>query len=175
MGEEKKHEEKKEEEEEEKEEESEEEVDSEPEKEEEEEKVVEVEDEEEPEEPDEPEPVDEDPPKVTLSEEELAQRFFKNPIPDLTPYVLNTSFMNFTTPASDEGFDEVRYPWFKEKKAAEYFKDWILERKLTTRVEDIRPSEWFDSQWRRWNVVFQTWTAKQNEYKAHVAKKMAEK
>merc|ERR1711879_525435 len=131
--------------------------------------------EEEPEEPDEPEPVQQDPPTVELTDEEKEIRFFKNSIPDLTPYDLNTSFTKFSIPATGEGFDSVRFSWSKEKQATSYMKEWILERKLTTRVEDIKPSQWFKEKAQSWTAALNAWKNKQNEYKAEKSKKAAEK
>merc|ERR1712217_544306 len=131
--------------------------------------------EEEPEEPDEPEPVQQDPPTVELTDEEKEIRFFKNPIPDRTPYDLNTSFTKFSIPAADEGFDSVRFSWNKEKPAISYMKEWILERKLTTRVEDIKPSQWFKEKTVSWTAALSAWKNKQNEYKAEKSKKLAER
>merc|ERR1712032_1779487 len=108
-----------------------------------------VEEEEEPEEEEEEaEPEDEempaaDPPTVELAEEEKKRWFRKSAIPDLAPYALNTSFTKFSIPEKEEGLDSVTFDWNKEDKCKEYMKQWIRERKCTTRIEDIQPSEWF--------------------------------
>merc|ERR1711862_919616 len=111
------------------------------------------------------------PPKVDLSAEKKRMTFRKGMVPDLTSYVLNTSFMKFCLPDKDEGFDEVRYDWQKADKCKEYLKCWALERKQTTRIEDLQPSEWFGKQWKEWQKLLQMWHAKQNSHKAEIAKK----
>merc|ERR1712173_567730 len=87
----------------------------------------------------------------------------------------NTQFSKFSLPADDEGFDRVKYSWLKDKESAAYVKDWILERKLTTRVEDIVPSAWFKQKWGHWGGALKSWKDKQNDYKAKLSKKAAEK
>jgi|Transcript_41718 hypothetical protein len=130
---------------------------------------------EEPEEPDEPEPVEGTPPVVTLTAEEKAVKFFKDKVPDLTQYVLNTSFTKFSLPDADEGFDAVKYSWAKDKEAKAYVKDWIVQRKVTTRVEDVKPGQWFKQKLSTWQQSLAAWKQKQNEYKAAVSKKAAAK
>merc|ERR1712060_766171 len=82
-----------------------------------------------------------------------------------TSWSLGTSFTNFTLPTKEEGFDDVKYEWDKKTKCAGYVKDWILHRKLTTRVEDIQPSEWFTQQHGAWQQQLQKWHLKQAEWK----------
>merc|ERR1711920_1090955 len=101
---------------------------------------------EEAEEPEEPE-VEEDPPKVSLTTEDKAVKFRTTPTPDILPYQLSLSFAKFTLPTKDEGFDEIKYEWTKGAKCEEYLKAWVLNKKQTTRVEDIKPSAWFREQW----------------------------
>mmetsp|Transcript_45932 Transcript_45932/g.116793 ORF Transcript_45932/g.116793 Transcript_45932/m.116793 type:complete len:927 (+) Transcript_45932:75-2855(+) len=146
-------------------------------KEEEEEKKEEPEEaeEEEKEEEEEDEPMDEEPPKVELTAEEKKLVFRRNPIPDLTSYSLNTSFVKFSVPDKDEGFDEIRYDWSKQDKCRDYLKQWVQEKKTTTRIEDLQPGDWFVSKWKDWQKTLQSWHAKQNTYKAAVAKRAADK
>merc|ERR1711972_1055713 len=89
------------------------------------------------------EPLDETPPKVELTAEEKKILYFKGQCPDMTGYLLSTSFATFSLPEKDEGFDDITYSWTKGTKAQEYIKKWILERKLSTKVEDLVPSKWF--------------------------------
>jgi len=135
----------------------------------------EVEDEE-PEEPDEPEPADEKPPKVAaLTSEEKAVKFFKHAVPDLAQYAMNTSYMKFSLPDGSEGFDAVKYSWNKEREAATYLKEWIAEKKSTTRIEDIKPGDTFKKKLTSWQSSLATWKSKQSEYKQMLAKKEADK
>jgi len=46
---------------------------------------------------------------------------------------------------------------------------------MTTRIEDLNPSEWFKVKWTTWQKLLQQWHSKLNVYKAAVAKKEAEK
>lgn len=142
---------------------------------EEEKKAEEVEDDEEEEEvPDEP-MVEEDPPKVELTAEEKKLSFRKLKDTDVALFLLNTTFQKFSIPEKDEGFNEIRHEWNKNKEAAAYLKKWIFDRKQTSRVEDLVPSSTFKAKWAAWQKNLQTWKRKQNEYKAKLAKKMQDK
>jgi len=127
--------------------------------------------EEEGEEEKEEEDVDEDPPKVALTDDEKKEWFVKSAIPDLTDAVLNASFAHFSVPEKDEGFDEVRCIWSKESKCEEHLKRWVLNRKLTVRIDDLQPSEWFHARLREWQRALLAWHSKQNEYEKKSALK----
>jgi len=133
------------------------------------------EEDEEEEEPEEPEDKEEAP-KAELDVEEKKIKFRQKAIGDLTSYNLSTSFTKFTLPEPDEGFDDVKYEWSKSRvKCVDYLKSWVLEKKNTTRIEDLKPSEWFNTEWVRWQKTMQAWHSKQNEHRATVAKKEADK
>lgn len=118
----------------------------------------EEEDEEEPEEPEEEEPEDtEMRPVAKLTESEKKNWFRKPTTPDLTPWSLSSSFAKFSLPTKDEGFDEVRYEWMTRSKSTEYARTWIMERKLSTRIEDIQPSDWFRLRYASWQVELKKW------------------
>lgn len=115
--------------------------------------------------PEEPE-VAEEPPKVKLTDDEKKILFRVTETPDLMPFVLSTSFPRFSFPTKEEGFTEVKFGWAKEKAAETYLKNWILERKLTTRVEELVPGAWFNVQWKKWQSVARQWQDAQKAYKA---------
>merc|ERR1712232_600458 len=71
----------------------------------------------------------------------------------------------FTVPTKEEGFDEVNYEWHRQTQCADYVKDWILRRKLTTRIEDLQPSEWFNQQWKTWQEQLAKWRQVQIDWK----------
>eukprot|EP00930_Biecheleria_cincta_P096740 TRINITY_DN8853_c3_g1_i1.p1 TRINITY_DN8853_c3_g1~~TRINITY_DN8853_c3_g1_i1.p1 ORF type:complete len:858 (+),score=289.12 TRINITY_DN8853_c3_g1_i1:57-2630(+) len=135
---------------------------------------MEVDDDDEEEESDEP-MEQEDPPKVELTAEEKSVVFRKLKDSDMSLYLLNTSFTKFSVPTADEGFDEVKYEWAKGSKASEHLKKWILDRKQSSRVEDIVPSAWFKGKWATWQKTLSGWRQKLDTYKAQLAKKAAEK
>merc|ERR1712217_223213 len=131
---------------------------------------------EEPEEEEEAEEEDEEmpevePPKVKLSAEELKQYFRKNAAADLSSYQLATSFTRFSVPDKSEGLDDIRFDWQPGDKCKEYVKQWISERKMTTRIEDITPSEWFTSRWKEWQKTLQMFKGKQTAYKTAIKNK----
>eukprot|EP00441_Pelagodinium_beii_P039866 CAMPEP_0197648312 /NCGR_PEP_ID=MMETSP1338-20131121/27677_1 /TAXON_ID=43686 ORGANISM="Pelagodinium beii, Strain RCC1491" /NCGR_SAMPLE_ID=MMETSP1338 /ASSEMBLY_ACC=CAM_ASM_000754 /LENGTH=920 /DNA_ID=CAMNT_0043222289 /DNA_START=44 /DNA_END=2806 /DNA_ORIENTATION=- len=127
------------------------------------------EEEEEPVEMDEPEPeepMEVDPPKVELTAEEKKKWFAKGVVGDLTPYILNTSFPNFSLAEKDEGFSEIKYEFADAAKAKAYMKNYIQEMKLTSRIEELTPGEWFATKFKDWQKVSQQWRSKQNQLKA---------
>merc|ERR1712083_161586 len=78
---------------------------------------------------------------------------------------LARSFADFTLPTKEEGFDEVRFEWAKEKACEEYLKAWVLERKLTQRVEDLQPGQWFKDQYAEWNNIVGDWRRRHSDWK----------
>jgi len=120
------------------------------------------------EEVDDPEPkmeaeAEEEPPKVELSEEERAQKFRKSELPDLAAQLLGACFSSFTMP--ETGFDEVEFDWQPPAVCKNYLKTWVQERKITTRVDDLTPSDWFKDRWSQWQKDLQGWHAKHMEWK----------
>jgi len=61
----------------------------------------------------------------------------------LTPQVMASSYGKFTTPKEDEGFDDISYEWSKAEKAESYLKDWVMQKKATTRIDNIQPGQVF--------------------------------
>lgn len=131
-------------------------------------------DEDEPEDKEMEEP-DPEPPKVSLTLDEKKLWFKKGPIMDLALTVHATYFTRFTLPDKDEGFDEIRQEWAKGTKCNECLRSWVQDRKLTTRVEELTPSEWFINKNKDWQKLLQSWHAQQNDYTNAVAKKAADK
>merc|ERR1719356_1559174 len=103
---------------------------------------------------------------VELTEEEKKLTFRKKDAPDLGQKVLATSYAKFTLPEADEGFDDIRYAWQPEAECKEYMKKWVLERKLTQRVEELQPSEWFKGKYAEWQKILGVWKKKHGEWKA---------
>merc|ERR1712008_587123 len=54
-------------------------------------------------------------------------------------------------------------------------KKWILAKKLTTRVEDLQPSEWFFSKLTEWQKILQEWQLKQKEFRQDPMRREAAK
>mmetsp|Transcript_105937 Transcript_105937/g.188413 ORF Transcript_105937/g.188413 Transcript_105937/m.188413 type:complete len:999 (+) Transcript_105937:5-3001(+) len=107
---------------------------------------------------------EEEPPKVELTEEERQQKFRKSELPDIAAQVLGSCFSSFTLP-ENEGFDEVEYCWQPPDACKKHLKTWVQERKITTRIDDLTPSEWFRERWAQWQKDLQSWHAKHMEWK----------
>mmetsp|Transcript_22045 Transcript_22045/g.48166 ORF Transcript_22045/g.48166 Transcript_22045/m.48166 type:complete len:841 (-) Transcript_22045:70-2592(-) len=118
---------------------------------------------------------DEEPPQVTLDADEKKATVVKRDAKDLSQQVLASSFASFSLPTEEEGFDDVNYLWSKADKGASFLKNWILEKKLTTRVEDLTPGEWAGKVSRDFTLALSIWQRKLQEYKDKVAKKARDK
>merc|ERR1719174_774963 len=102
---------------------------------------------------------------VELTEDEKKLKHKKQTVPDLSQATLGKFYAKFALPDAAEGFDEVRYVWDKQAKCAELLGSWVHERKMTQRVEDLTPGEWFKELWGKWIKTLQDWKKKQNEWK----------
>jgi len=115
-------------------------------------------------------------PVAELTEEEKQVFFLPKSVPDLTQQVMNSSFGKFSTPAKDEGFDDIRYEWQSGAKAADFLKKWVMEKKLTTRVEGIQPGKAFKEKKAEFDKLFKEWQEKLTAFKAgpNKAKKLGD-
>lgn len=116
---------------------------------------------------------EEEPPVAELTPEEKALCFKPQAVTDLSSAAMSASFDQFTLPGPDEGFHEARYEWQSEATAKEYLRSWVLQKKMTTRVEDIQPSEWFFGRLAEWQKMLQEWQLKQKEFKQDPARREA--
>jgi len=128
------------------------------------------------EEPEVPEPVKGDPPTVALTAEEKLLNFKPAQVPDFTPFVLNTNFTKFSLPDSEEGFDSLKYAFLKEgAKCKKFVEDWIASRKVTARVEEIKPSAEFNASAKAWSAAVSVWKDALQKYQSRINKRRAEK
>merc|ERR1740129_2210810 len=112
-------------------------------------------------------PAAEEPP-VELTEEEKKLWFRKM---DLSDLAMASSFANFSMPTKEDGFDSITYAWASEAGTATFLKDWVLQKKLTSRVEDIKPGDGFKEAWAQWQKTEKEWRKKQTEWKDPAKKK----
>jgi len=94
---------------------------------------------------------------VELTDEEKKLWYRRKDIPDLSSKEMSASYEKFTLPTTEEGCDKVVYAWYKEKQCKEYLQKWVLERKMTQRVEDLQPSDWFRQKLNEWNRMLNLW------------------
>merc|ERR1712014_163923 len=57
------------------------------------------------------------------------------------------------------------YAWSKEPQCKEYMQKWVTEKKMTQRVEDLQPSDWFKTKYSEWNKQLSVWKRKQADFK----------
>eukprot|EP00439_Symbiodinium_sp_Y106_P082149 s312_g21.t1 len=111
--------------------------------------------------PEEEEDLGDEPPKVELTEEEEKMSFLPK----------GAAFANFTIPEKDEGFDEIKFIWQEEEQSKEYLRKWVLETKLTTRIEDLQPSQDFKDKYAAWQKSYSELQGKQKAWRAAGSKK----
>eukprot|EP00416_Gambierdiscus_australes_P023110 CAMPEP_0171071894 /NCGR_PEP_ID=MMETSP0766_2-20121228/10555_1 /TAXON_ID=439317 /ORGANISM="Gambierdiscus australes, Strain CAWD 149" /LENGTH=864 /DNA_ID=CAMNT_0011528447 /DNA_START=47 /DNA_END=2638 /DNA_ORIENTATION=- len=117
---------------------------------------------------------------MELSAEEKELWYRKMETVDLDEQSLAKSYASFAMPKADEGFDSISYEWQDEASAAELLRKWVLERKMTQRVEDLQPGAAFKEHWAAWQKTLGEWRKMQTDYKdpakrkAMLAKRKAE-
>jgi len=82
-------------------------------------------------------------PVAELTEEEKAQCFNTTSLSDLSPSEMSKAFGQFSIPTKAEGFDEVHFEWSDEKASKKLVKDYVVKAKITSRIDDLKPGEWF--------------------------------
>jgi len=102
---------------------------------------------------------------VELTDEEKALTHRKTASPDITETVLAKSYVDFSLPSKEEGFDEIKYHWRSEGEVAKVLKDWIFAKKLMQRVEDLKPSEAFKEAWAPWQKSLSEWRKLASDWK----------
>jgi len=117
------------------------------------------------------------PPEVELTEEEQ-KMWFRPPAAgstgDLAAGVLNLSFGKFSIPEPSEGFDDIRFDWQGAEASKAYLHKWVVERKRTSRIEELEPGEWFVKKNQEWMKLFADWQAKHRTFKNSPAQKAKE-
>merc|ERR1712194_104762 len=84
-----------------------------------------------------------EPEKAELTEEEKNTWFRPTSPPEMQNKHIERNFTKFSVPEKAEGFDEVVFDWQGEAKAKEHFRAWLLDKKKTSRIEDLQPSQWY--------------------------------
>lgn len=112
-----------------------------------------------------------EPTGVELTEEDKKVWFRPPSVSDLTPAVLAQAFGKFTLPEKSEGFDDIKYEWQPAAKANDYLRTWVVDKKLTARMEDLTPSKWSKEKHAAFAKAVKEWQAKQ---KPLLAKRQAE-
>merc|ERR1712194_103516 len=85
------------------------------------------------------------------------------------------NFGKFSVPKKDEGFDAIKYSWADGAKSQEYLKNYIMEKKISSRVEDLVPSQWFKDKWTAWDKAVKDWNAKLGAHKSAVQVRLDKK
>jgi len=107
------------------------------------------------------EEADEPMPEVELNDEDKKVWFNKPAVSDLTSQVMSVAFGKFTVPEKSEGFDDIRYEWQGAAKANSYLRTWVLDKKVSSKMEDLKPSDWFKKKHAAFSKSLKEWQAKQ--------------
>jgi len=88
---------------------------------------------------------DEPMPVAELTDEEKAKWFKTTFASDLSSKEMSASFGKFSIPTKAEGFDEIVFDWSDEKASTNFVKDYVQKAKITSRIDDLKPGEWFNT------------------------------
>jgi len=108
---------------------------------------------------------------VELTEEEKKMWYRPSQTPDVADQATAKCYADFSLPASSEGFDEVTFEWSDKDKAESVLKEWKFAKKLTQKVEDIKPGEAFKEAWAEWSSKIEAWKKQQIEWKSPAKRK----
>ncbi|CAE8633150.1 unnamed protein product [Polarella glacialis] len=111
---------------------------------------------------------------VELTDEEKKQFYRKSTTKDLGEQVLAKAYASFSVPSKAEGFDDVTFAWQPEAACTSLLQAWVLEKKLTSRAEDLTPGESFKEAWTKWQKTLAEWRRRQTEYKDPAKRKAAQ-
>lgn len=111
---------------------------------------------------------------VELTEEEKQIVYRKSAVPDMGERDLAKCYAQFSLPTKAEGFDEVAFVWQKDAKCAEVLKSYVMERKMSSRAEDLTPGADFKEQYGKWQEALKLWRSCQAEFKDPAKRKVAQ-
>merc|ERR1712217_104718 len=95
--------------------------------------------------------------------------------PDVSFFDHDACFDKFSVPDKAEGFDELRFSWDNEKKSKEYLKNYVIEKKISSRVSGLNPTPWFHQRVAAYEKEVATWHAKVKAYRAAVQARLNKK
>ena len=110
--------------------------------------------------------------EVKLSDSEMQSWFQKQNDGDIPEKDLAKVFSDFSLPSVDEGFQEIQFIWQGEEDCSKHLKKWIAERKLTQRVEDLKPNDWFKKQAELWQQSMLKWKRKHEDWHDPMKKRL---
>merc|ERR1719440_2688412 len=115
--------------------------------------------------------MDVDVPTPELTDEEKKLTCRKLEASDLLATELAKHFADFSLPSSDEGFSSVKFDWQNEAECKKLLQDYVHEKKTTQRVETLKPGDWFQEEYKKWQKYYQDLKRRQTEWKDPSKKK----
>eukprot|EP00928_Gymnodinium_smaydae_P007295 TRINITY_DN12642_c0_g1_i1.p1 TRINITY_DN12642_c0_g1~~TRINITY_DN12642_c0_g1_i1.p1 ORF type:complete len:849 (-),score=205.53 TRINITY_DN12642_c0_g1_i1:276-2822(-) len=112
----------------------------------------------------EPEPTRET--AVLSAEEEASAWYKKSRLPDLKEHVVDKHFVDFSLPQKSDGFEEVRFPWENAAACKARMEKFVTHKKLTARIDDLKPSSWFSDKMAAWQKALHSWQMKATEFRS---------
>lgn len=101
---------------------------------------------------------------LELSAKEEKCFFRTKAVLDLPQRVLSSTFISYTIPEVGEGFDEVKFVWSDRPACNKRLHDFRLEKKISERMDDLVPSEWFRQRYNSWVIERESQRKKQLEH-----------
>lgn len=92
-------------------------------------------------------------------------------LPDINPNILSSVFRKFCLPEETEGF-ELEYLWANAEDAAEHIIAWCRKQKVTQKITDIKPSDWFKDKVDEWLNCKMEWRRRQKKYQEKLKERM---
>lgn len=109
------------------------------------------------------------PPELTDEEKKMTCR--KLEASDLLASELATHFADFSLPSSEEGFSSVKFDWQNGAECKKILQEYVHEKKMTQRVETLKPGDWFQEEYKKWQKGYQDLKRRQMEWKDPTKKK----
>lgn len=85
-------------------------------------------------------------------------------LPDIDSTTLAESYLDFTLPGAEEGFDEIQCEWLGIAEAEQYLEAWKRKFKSSVRVEGLQPSDWFRAKRMSWENDLNQWKRKAADF-----------
>ena len=80
-------------------------------------------------------------------------RWKKATLPDVSKEDVARNYAQYTLPLLEEGFDSVDYVWTEKTAANAHLRDFVMKRKVTSVVSDLKPGESFVSDLKAWKLL----------------------
>lgn len=85
--------------------------------------------------------------------------------PDVLEKVVDQKFTEYSLPGDDEGFAHIHFIWKPKDEAEKYLTQWIVDKKATRVIANLKPSDWFLERHKAWQATLDVMRRKQKDLK----------